>query len=99
MNRNCRRQSSGPNSPLKIVGINDELYGLPLGWKLSRTTFEVVRHILGDPSRCASIENANDAEIPLQEEDETDLTRQTFENNSCVLRFVAELLDARRRDR
>ncbi len=99
MNRNCRRQSSGLNSPLKIVGINDELYGLPLGWKLSHTTFEVVRHILGDPRRCSSIESPNDDNIPLQEEDDADLTRQTFENNSCVLKFIAELLDARPRDR
>jgi hypothetical protein len=99
MNRNCRRQSGVPNSPLKIVGINDELYGLPLGWKLSRTTFEVVRHILGDPRSCASIENVKDDEIPSPEDDDTDLTRQTFANNSCVLKFVAELLNAGRHGR
>jgi hypothetical protein len=101
LNRDCRRQSNDPKSPLKIVGINDELYGLPLGWKLSHTTFEVVRQMLGDPRRCepedVSEKVSDEASAP--EEDYPPLSKQTFRSNSCVLKFIAELLSGEQPDR
>ncbi|MGB6534739.1 MAG: hypothetical protein WBF58_02125 [Xanthobacteraceae bacterium] len=44
----CEDFTSNPNSPVQIVGIEDETYGLSLGWKISRTTFGVVSWMLGD---------------------------------------------------
>jgi hypothetical protein len=36
--------------PLQIVEIQDVAYGLALGWKISRTTFDVVSWMLGEPN-------------------------------------------------
>jgi hypothetical protein len=94
MNRNCKLQASDPTAPLKIVEIEDQTYGLSLGWKLSRTTFEVVRWMLGDPDLCkdgnASVKVGQD-DKPL-DEDEPQLNEQTVRSNSCVLKWVADLL-------
>jgi hypothetical protein len=48
----CKRNPLDPEAAVKIVRIEDESYRLPLGWKLSRTTYEVVRWMLGDANRC-----------------------------------------------
>jgi hypothetical protein len=97
LNRDCMRQSNDPRSPLKIVGINEELYNLPLGWKLSHTTFEAVRRMLGDPRLC----EPGDASEHLGNGTSTlenyyyPLNKETFRNNSCVLKFIAELLSGK----
>ena len=45
----CEDLAGKPNSPLQIIGIEDETYGLSLGWKISQTTFGVVSWMLGEP--------------------------------------------------
>jgi hypothetical protein len=44
----CEDMSGQADSPLQIIGIEDENYGLSLGWKISQTTFGVVSWMLGD---------------------------------------------------
>lgn len=44
-------------SPLQIVEIQDQTYGLSLGWKISRTSFAVIEWMLGlldKPANCAN---------------------------------------------
>jgi len=99
----CKGQSNRRESALKIVGINDAIYALPLGWKLSDTTFEVVRSMLGDAHRCTkenesvlrrgSINKAWKVESGARAEDQKPgLSKETLDGNSCVLKFVSDLL-------
>jgi hypothetical protein len=39
---------------LQIVEIQDQTYGLALGWKISATTFAVVKWMLGTPDGCSN---------------------------------------------
>jgi len=51
----CVNQSwnAGGTAPrLQIVEIQDQTYGLALGWKISATTFAVVKWMLGTPDGC-----------------------------------------------
>jgi hypothetical protein len=55
--------------------------------------------MLGDPRRCEQedvSEKVSD-DAPAPEEDYTALSKQTFRGNSCVLKFVAELLGGEHR--
>jgi hypothetical protein len=40
------------SAKLQIVEIQDQTYGLALGWKISATTFAVVKWMLGTPDGC-----------------------------------------------
>ena len=44
----CEDLTSNRDLPLQIVGIEDQTYGLSLGWKISQTTFGVVSWMLGE---------------------------------------------------
>jgi hypothetical protein len=66
---------------LKIVDLEGQTYDMPLGWKISQTTFEIVRWMLGEPKLC----NRSSDKRYLPNED-------TVERNSCVLKWVADLL-------
>lgn len=45
----CADRAGKFNPHLQIVGIEDQTYGLSLGWKISQTTFSVVSWMLGRP--------------------------------------------------
>jgi hypothetical protein len=93
-NITCKDKASEPNAPLKIVGIADQTYGLPLGWKLSRTTFDVVSWLLGHPSHCSdngAIEVTQDNVAP-REQGNLQLNEKTVWSNSCVLKSVLNFL-------
>ncbi len=49
----CLNQADKDGAALQIVEIQDQTYGLALGWKISATTFAVVKWMLGRPDRCA----------------------------------------------
>ena len=85
--KDCRTKAREPGAPLKIVEIEDDRYGLALGWKLSRTTFGVVKWMLGDSGRVSTdVCKAMAARTtPLPPE-------QTVLSNSCVLSSVMNLL-------
>jgi hypothetical protein len=45
----CEDPKDNPDPSLQIVGVEDQNYGLSLGWKISQTTFGVVSWMLGEP--------------------------------------------------
>ena len=93
-------------APLWIVEIEDQTYGLPLGWKLSRTTFDIVSWMLGDFDGCKLPEKATAAAEPGDADSDSaenksdrnggtgtpQLNEVTLIRNSCVLRTIADLL-------
>jgi hypothetical protein len=90
---NCKSQARKAMSPLKIVELEVQTYELPLGWKLSRTTFEVVKWMLGKPELCKS----GNAQINTEKNNNRadDDSKRILESNSCVLQWVADLLGSK----
>jgi len=78
--QDCRTAARAPDAPLKIVEIEDELYSLALGWKISRTTFEVISWMVGNPELVSDESCRKLAKQP------------TALRNSCVLRSVTSQL-------
>jgi hypothetical protein len=89
-----------------MVEIQDQTYGLALGWKISKTSFEIVSWMLGSPTDChrRELQSSNDAPIaaasddgtldgvPAGQSDLAHLTKSIVERNSCVLRSIVELI-------
>ncbi len=94
----CKLEAADQDAKLKIVEIEDQTYGLALGWKLSGTTFKVVKWMLGERWHCrqgnaSATGRGDDAAVG----DRPQLNEQTVHNNSCVLKFVSDLLDPKQR--
>ena len=93
MGGDCKLDASKPGSPLKIVELEVQTYDLPLGWKLSHTTFAMVRWMVGEANLCKSGNavpaTAGDNRSP---DDTPELNEHTIERNSCVHKWVADLL-------
>ena len=90
---------AGKDGPLQIVEIQDQSYGLPLGWKISRTSFAVVSWMLGEPRICPGLEHevTNDKaqdQTPVQNDDNQNaqLTKSIVRRNSCVSQLLVELV-------
>jgi hypothetical protein len=95
----CKAKAKAADAGLKIVEIEDQAYRLPLGWKLSHTTFEVVEWMLGDPARCHD-RNASSAvklDMATTRLGGAQPNEQSFESNGCVLKFVSDVLKSQRR--
>jgi hypothetical protein len=63
---------------LRVVWLDEEAYGLPLGWKISNATFNVLRALVGHVDLCENAP-ADDA---------------TIRQNSCVHRDVKNTISA-----
>jgi Patatin-like phospholipase len=81
---------------LQIVEIQDQTYGLPLGWKISHTSLAVISWMLGEAKSCktGTTEGGSSNEPVTQEDDgrnaqltEVILRRNT--NVSCLLLSLA----------
>jgi len=91
---------AGQDAPLQIVEIQDQTYGLPLGWKISSTSFAVVSWMLGTPEKCpprheqmAELESSEDQDsAPREENENAQLTDVILQRNSCVLRLIVDLV-------
>jgi len=91
---------AGQDAPLQIVEIQDQTYGLPLGWKISSTSFAVVSWMLGIPEKCplrheqtAELQPSEDQDsAPREENENAQLTDVILQRNSCVLRFIVDLV-------
>src|ERR1700730_5993174 len=83
-----------------LIAAEDETYSLPLGWKLSHTTFAMVRWMVGE-SKIASGGNAglNTGSDRQSSDDTPELNEHTVERNSCVHKWVADLLTPSRAGR
>ena len=98
----CRNHARDPNARLWIVEIEDQTYGLPLGWKLSRTTFEIVSWMLGNFESCPKgAPLAKRAAVPGDDAENLEgssatgtqqLNEATLIRNSCVLSSISDLL-------
>jgi hypothetical protein len=90
---------AGKDGPLQIVEIQDQSYGLPLGWKISRTSFAVVSRMLGEPRICPGLEhevtnNKAQDQTPVQNDDNQNaqLTKSILRRNSCVSQLLVDLV-------
>jgi hypothetical protein len=89
----CTLEASNPESPLKLVELEVETYDLPIGWKLSHATFEMIPWMVGDRRLCRS----DNAGLTNRRSDDTpEFNEHTVERNSCVLKWVADLLQTNR---
>jgi hypothetical protein len=102
-NEDCIEHAGGLKSPLNIVEIQDQTYGLSLGWKISKTSFDVVAWMLGEPRKCPSrdeqstiVSKPEQQSAPTTEDNiNAQLSDDILERNSCVLRTIVELVDGR----
>jgi hypothetical protein len=91
----CDDLANEADSPLQIVGIEDQTYGLSLGWKISQTTFSVVSWMLGQPSYVTDADcngSATAAGANSQSNGQFVLNEKVVKRNSCVLRAIQQSL-------
>lgn len=100
------RDRADRKSALHIVQLQDQAYSLPLGWKLSKVTFDLVSLLIGNPDPCPSSNapetNSSQPEgKPANPQIDGDASkknegpnRQISMSNSCVLRSIEETLTA-----
>jgi hypothetical protein len=74
---NCENRDNA-RWKLKLVKIEDEAYALPLGWKISNTTFQVIQSLIGTHDECGG--NASS------------VSDQDSQNNRCVLEAIEQTL-------
>ena len=100
VNETCIDHAGGENAPLQIVEIQDQTYGLALGWKISATSFAVVSWMLGTPEACpgqksqsSNVPSSRDQDAgPNQQNENAQLTNVILQRNSCVLRSIVNLV-------
>jgi hypothetical protein len=96
-NERCNKHARDPAPPLQIVEIQDQTYGLSLGWKISQTSFDVVSWMLGTPGKCPS-QTPGRTPSPVvaatpttsYQRDDAQLTKAILERNSCVLQSIID---------
>jgi predicted acylesterase/phospholipase RssA len=85
---------------LQIVEIQDQTYGLPLGWKISQTSFAVISWMLGKAEGCPAVNQAasnveaskDQTSAQSNDSQNTQLTKDILRRNSCVSRLLMELV-------
>jgi hypothetical protein len=98
-NETCIQHSGEQDAPLQIVEIQDQTYGLSLGWKISQTSFAVVSWMLGKPSTCfvdprsTSAADSSSNGQAGQRTDNKQLTWQIVNRNSCVENSIQHLVE------
>jgi hypothetical protein len=105
-NEACLVHGDKPGAHLHIVEIQDQTYGLSLGWKISKTSFDVVSWMLGRPSKCGSASLTPSADgapapppdlsKPLSVPDEdanADLNNEIVGRNSCIMHVIKTLVE------
>lgn len=94
-NEPCIQHSGEQSAPLQIVEIQDQTYGLSLGWKISQTSFAVVSWMLGKPADCLvdPRKTSADSKHTVGQPDENNqLTWQIVNRNSCVENAIVHLV-------
>jgi hypothetical protein len=101
-NQYCVERAGGKRSPLHLVEIQDQTYGLSLGWKISKTSFDVVSWMLGKPDTCpgqddqkTSVVAPHQKTVQASEDNVNAQLRNPniLERNSCVLKTLVDLVD------
>src|SRR5262249_22254107 len=88
---NCDAKPDKAGARLTIVGIEEQQYGLPLGWKLSRATFGVISWMLGRPDDCEEPKTTGQGQ-PNREKSSQD-PKTIVLSNSCVQKSIKLLLE------
>jgi hypothetical protein len=92
-------EMTAPDWQLEEIKLADREYSLPLGWKLSNTTLQLVSFLIGRPAPCRTDTlqeggGALDASAPQPPPKGGALTEQkALQNNSCVMDKVERLFD------
>ena len=100
-NEDCLLHAGGKASILNIVEIQDQTYGLSLGWKISKTSFEVVSWMLGRADSCPSrdeqstiVSRGHKPDVPsTQNNPNAQISINILERNSCVMKTIVELVN------
>ena len=105
-NEACLVRGDKPGAHLRIVEIQDQTYGLSLGWKISKTSFDVVSWMLGQPTKCGIGSPApgtdgppappRDLSKPLSvpnEDANADLNNEIVGRNSCIMHVIKALVE------
>jgi hypothetical protein len=93
--------SVDPKAPWKIrvIKLQDEAYGLALGWEISEGSFDVVSRFVGHPDYCQKLP-PDPIPNPKQDPKKTDEQRRVFStakeiaNNSCAMRDIEAAVSA-----
>ena len=85
------RSIEAPDPGILIIDVEQQTFRLPLGWKISRLTNNIVRLMMGDPRLC-----------PLQPrtaalDSEINGVVGAIEQNSCVKLRMVDMLKGRQR--
>lgn len=98
--RPCSDQQSAPEWQLQKVELAGLEYSLPLGWKLSKTTFGLVSYLINPPGRCARQEPqpngaSSSATVQASAQDRGVLSEDAsaLENNRCAVHKIEHLFD------
>jgi hypothetical protein len=103
-NEGCLGHAGGKASPLHLVEIQDQTYGLSLGWKISKTSFEVVTWMLGRPDICLDPDGKDPRDSQSTKILEgkksnvsknianAQISRTILKRNSCVMKTIVELV-------
>src|SRR5215472_19356986 len=83
-----RKALTEANSQLKdrmiVIKLDQKAFPLPLGWKLSNLSSDVIRFTMGSPARCAGVTS-----------DDVNSAVFIAMRNSCELKRITGLLTAR----
>jgi hypothetical protein len=63
-----------------VVQLDQKAFPLPLGWKLSGLSSDIIRLTIGDPARCAAADDKGDTAVSITN------------CNSCELKRIADLI-------
>ena len=63
-----------------VVQLDQKAFPLPLGWKLSGLSSDIIRLTIGDPARCAAADDRGDSAVSITN------------RNSCELKRIADLI-------
>jgi hypothetical protein len=63
-----------------VVQLDQKAFPLPLGWKLSGLSSDIIRHTIGDPGRCTTDNDKGNTAISISN------------RNSCELKRIVDLI-------
>lgn len=92
-NQTCIGHAGDPKAALQIVEIQDQTYGLSLGWKISQTSFAVVSWMLGQPQDChMDLNVTGGVDAPTAKVKGTS-QKEIVQRNSCVLKSIRDSVE------
>lgn len=88
----------GAGSKVYVVKLEQKTFPLPLGWKISRASNEIVKFMMGQPHPCLPEPAGNRASFERRDAETLEQGRLrrlvgTVASNSCAMHHVLTLLD------